>query len=217
METACERWIHLVLLISGVAVLVWSGLGPYDRLTWTEEVAPAVLSGAILAAVYRRFRFTTLAYAGAWFFSLILMMGGHYTYARVPIGNWFSDTFELSRNHFDRFGHFFQGAVPAILVREMLLRTSPLRPGKWLFFLVVCVALAISAGYELIEWFASVVSEAEDFVGSQGDVWDAQWDMFLALCGAIVVQLTVGRLHDRQIARLEKRQGLIAQKRTGGA
>jgi putative membrane protein len=109
-------------------------------------VAPAVLGGAILAAVYRRFRFATLAYAGAWFFALILMTGGHHTYTRVPIGNWFSDTFELSRNHFDRFGHVFQGAAPAILAREVLLRTSPLRPGKWLFFLVVCVALAISAG-----------------------------------------------------------------------
>jgi putative membrane protein len=135
---------------------------------------------------------------------LILIVGGHYTYAWVPVGFWFQELFDLSRNHYDRLGHLAQGFVPAILAREILLRTSPLESGKWLFFLVVSVCLAFSAFYELIEWWTALIGggSADDFLGSQGDVWDAQWDMFLALIGAITSQLLLSGWHDRALARL---------------
>ena len=197
-----SKWIHLALLLTGLGVLVWSGIAPYDRVVWVAEASPAVIGAIIFLAVYRRFRFTTLAYALAWFFSLILIVGGHYTYARVPVGCWLQDGFGLARNHYDRFGHFFQGVAPAILTRELLLRTSPLRPGKWLFVLVASVCLAISAAYELIEWAAAVLTDAEQFLATQGDIWDAQWDMFLCLCGAVVAQLIFSRWHDRSIKRV---------------
>jgi putative membrane protein len=140
------------------------------------------------------------------FFGIILMVGGHYTYAEMPLFNWLRDTFELSRNHYDRVGHVFQGFVPALVAREILLRRSPLRPGKWLFFLVACVCLAISAFYEFIEWWVAVASgdDAVAFLATQGDVWDSQWDMFLALLGALSSQLLLGRLHDRQLSRLNE-------------
>ena len=167
------------------------------------ETFPAILGAFLLVITYRRFRFTTTSYVLVWLFALILMIGGHYTYAEVPIGNWARDAFGLSRNHFDRLGHFFQGAIPAMLTRELLLRTSPQKPGKWLFTLCVCVALAISAGYELFEWQYAVLfggKHADDFLGSQGDVWDAQEDMFMALCGSIISQLVLARLQTRQLA-----------------
>jgi putative membrane protein len=166
------------------------------------ETLPAMLGAAILLFVYPRFRLTTISYALIWFFALILMTGGHYTYAEVPIGNWARDTFHLSRNHFDRFGHFFQGVIPAMVVRELLVRNTPLRPGKWLFTLAICVALAISAAYELFEWQYAVMfggKQADDFLGSQGDIWDAQKDMFMALLGAALSQLLLG---GRQTAAL---------------
>lgn len=195
--------LHLALLLSGAAFLVWSGINPAGRFNWLMETIPAILGAIVLVAVYGRFRFTTTSYVLVWIFSLILMTGGHYTYAEVPVGNWTRDAFGLSRNHFDRLGHFFQGVIPAMLLREMLLRTSPLRPGKWLFAIAVCVALAISASYELFEWRYAVMfggKQADDFLGSQGDVWDAQQDMFMALCGAIVSQVVLGRLQLRQMA-----------------
>ncbi len=193
---------HKLLLFSGLAFLVWSGVQPCGRFNWLMETVPAILGALALVAVYGRFRFTTTSYVLVWIFSLILMTGGHYTYADVPIGNWARDAFGLSRNHFDRLGHFFQGIIPAMLARELLLRTSPLRAGKWLFVLSVSVALAISAGYELFEWRYAVMfggQQAEDFLGSQGDAWDAQNDMFMALCGAVVAQLALGRLQLRQM------------------
>ena len=159
----------------------------------------------MLVWVYPRFRFTTVAYVLVWVFSLILMTGGHCTYAEVPIGNWARDAFGLSRNHFDRLGHFFQGVIPAMLARELLLQTSPLRPGKWLFVLCVSIALAISASYELFEWQYAVRfggKQAEDFLGSQGDIWDAQKDMFMALVGSLVSQWVLGPLQLRQMAEL---------------
>ncbi len=195
----------LVLLVG--AVLVWSGIGPYDRFTWVLEVAPVVLGLPILWLTRRRFPLTPMAYLGLTFFALILMVGGHYTYARTPLGYWMAEWFDFQRNHYDRLGHFFQGFVPAILARELLVRNSPLEPGKWLFLLVACVALSISACYEFIEWWASELtgSAAMDFVGSQGDVWDAQWDMFLALLGSILFQLILGKWHQRQIQALASR------------
>ena len=198
-----SKRIHLVLLISAVLYLVWSGINPAGRFNWLMETAPTIVGGIILLATYRK-PLTTVSYVLVWLFSLILMTGGHYTYAEVPIGNWVRDAFSLSRNHFDRMGHFFQGVIPAMLARELLLRTSPLRPGKWLFVICVSIALAISASYELFEWRYAVTfggEMAEDFLGSQGDIWDAQQDMFQALCGAIVSLLTLSHLQDRQLAR----------------
>ena len=139
--------------------------------------------------------------------ALILMVGGHYSYAEVPAGFWVRDALGLARNHYDRLGHFAQGFVPAIITREILLRSSPLRPGKWLFVLVTAVCLSISACYEFIEWWAAIIggSAADEFLGTQGDVWDTQWDMFLAFLGAMSAQLLLARRHDRELARLASR------------
>ncbi|MCE9590953.1 MAG: DUF2238 domain-containing protein [Planctomycetes bacterium] len=196
------RKLHLALLLSAAAVLVWSAVAPHGRFNWLMETLPAMIGGAVFVAIYPRFRFTTVSYTLVWLFALILMVGGHYTYAEVPIGNWARDTFNLSRNDFDRVGHFFQGVVPAMLARELLIRTSPLRAGKWLFTLCASVALAISALYELFEWRYAVTfggQAAADFLGSQGDIWDAQQDMSLALIGSIAAQLVFSRLQDRQL------------------
>lgn len=198
-----QKSFHLFLLLSGVGVLAWSAIKPYDYPTWIAEVAPAVIGGALFVVFYNRFRFSSVSYLLSWFFALILIVGGHYTYSRVPVGNWFQNTFEMSRNHYDRFGHFFQGVVPAMLGRELLLRTSPLRRGKWLFVICTSAALAISAMYELIEWAAAVTSGAEDFLATQGDIWDAQSDMFLAMLGGMIAQIIFSRLQDRQIARIQ--------------
>ena len=195
----------LTLLILALIALVVSGIHPYDRLTWVLEVAPILIGAPILIATYRRFPLTPLLYRLFFLHALILMTGGHYTYARVPLGFWFRDLLGLARNHYDRLGHFAQGFVPAVVVRELLLRKRVVRRGGWLFFLVTCVCLAFSAFYEFTEWWSAVVGgeAATDFLGTQGDVWDTQWDMFMALIGAVTAQLTLGRLHDRQIARLD--------------
>ncbi len=195
----------VILLLIGIAALVVSGIGPYDRPTWIMEVFPVFIGIPILLATGRRFRLTPLAYRLIFIHALILMLGGHYTYARVPLGFWVQDFFDLARNHYDRLGHLAQGFIPAILVREILIRRSPLQPGKWLFFLVTCVCLAFSACYEFIEWWAALIGGegAAEFLGTQGDVWDTQWDMFLALIGAMLAQLLLSRLHDREMARIE--------------
>jgi putative membrane protein len=174
--------------------------------TWWLEVMPVIMGIPILVATYRRFPLTPLSYVLIWIHAIILLIGGHYTYAEMPLFNWIRDAFHLSRNHYDRVGHLAQGFVPAILAREILLRTSPLRPGRWLFFLVCCVALAISALYELIEWWAALLTSPETgtaFLGTQGDVWDTQWDMAFALLGSIVAQLLLARLHDAQLERVK--------------
>jgi putative membrane protein len=193
----------LLLLGAGLAVAI-SGIGPHDRVTWLLEVAPILIAAPILVVTHRRFPLTPLVYRLLFLHALILALGGHYTYARVPLGFWVQDLFDLGRNPYDRLGHLAQGFVPALVAREILLRTSPLRPGAWLFFLVVCVCLAISAFYEMIEWWAALLGgeSAAAFLGTQGDVWDTQWDMFLALCGAIASQLLLQRVHDRALARL---------------
>ena len=190
-----------VLLLLGSGALVLSGIGPYDRATWVMEVFPIFVGVPVLAFTYRRFPLTPLAYGLIFVHALILMLGGHYTYARVPLGFWVQDLLDLGRNHYDRLGHLAQGFVPAILIREVLLRRSPLVRGKWLFVLVTAFCLALSACYEFIEWWAALIGgdSAEAFLGTQGDVWDTQWDMFLALIGAIVAQLTLARMHDRQL------------------
>ena len=195
------------LLLAVLLGLAISGIGPRDRFTWYLEVAPILIGIPILVYTGRRMPLTTLAYVLLALHALILMVGGHYTYAEVPLGYWVRDAFGLARNHYDRVGHFAQGFVPAIVAREILLRRSPLRPGKWLFFLVVCVCLAISASYELVEWLAALLggSSADAFLGTQGDVWDTQWDMFMALVGALSALVLLSRVHDRQMERLGER------------
>ena len=189
------------LLLTTLAVLIWSGIRPHDYFTWLLEVFPVLIAVPLLMTTRRRFPFTPLAYTLITLHCVILMVGGHYTYAEMPLFNWLRDTFDLSRNHYDRLGHFVQGFVPAIVTREILLRTTLLTRGKMLFFLVVSVSLAISAAYELVEWGVAVGSgdDAVAFLATQGDVWDTQKDMALALIGSIVAQLLLSRLHDRQL------------------
>ena len=193
-----------MLLFVALLLLAVSGIGPKDRFTWWLEVAPILVAVPVLVLTARRFPLTPLAYRLLFVHALILMLGGHYTYAEVPLGFWFRDLLGLARNHYDRLGHLAQGFVPAILVREVLRRATPLQSRGWLFFLVTCVVLAISAAYELLEWVAAITSgsAAMAFLGTQGDVWDTQWDMFLALCGAIAAQLLLSRRHDRELAVL---------------
>lgn len=199
--------LHFGLLASFLFVFVWSAIGPHDRFTWMLEVALTVVAAFVLIATHRRFPLTRLAYLCIWLHAMILLVGGHYTYAEVPLFNWLRDAMGGTRNHYDRVGHFAQGFFPAIIAREVLVRCSPLRPGKWLAFLVTCVCLAISATYELIEWWTALATgeAAEAFLGTQGDIWDTQWDMALALTGAIAAQATLTRLHDRQLAPLARR------------
>jgi putative membrane protein len=189
--------------LTGIALAV-SAIGPYDRGTWWLEVAPVLIAAPLLWLTWRPFRLTPLVYRLIFAHALILILGAHYTYANVPLGFWLQEVFDFARNPYDRIGHFAQGFVPAMIAREILLRRSPLRPGKWLFFIVCSICLAISAFYEFIEWWAALLlgQGAHEFLGTQGDPWDTQWDMFLALCGAIAAQLLLARLHDRQLARL---------------
>ena len=198
-KPANDGRVLLALVGSFVAALIWSMIRPRDWFTWALEVFPAVAGLIILAATYRKFPFTTLAYVIMWAHALVLLVGGHYTYAEVPLFNRLRDEFHLARNDYDRLGHFFQGFSPAIISREILLRRSPLGPGRWLFFIVVCICLAFSAFYELIEWQVSVATgaAADAFLGTQGDPWDTQWDMTMALIGAVISLSLLGRLHDK--------------------
>jgi putative membrane protein len=196
---------ELFLLISLVALLVWSGIRPHDRFTWILEVAPILIGVPVLIAMYPRFRFTPLVYSLVWLHAGILMLGGHYTYAQVPLGFWMEDWLGFHRNNYDRIGHLAQGFIPAIVAREVFIRRSPLRGTRWVPFMAVCFCLAFSAFYELIEfWTAlSAGAGATDFLGTQGDPWDTQWDMQLALIGAILGLVLLSYWHDRQIALVE--------------
>jgi putative membrane protein len=204
MTEAGAKRLHLALLAIGVAILAWSAWKPHDYFTWILEVFPAILAGVVLTDVYPRFRFTSLVYVLILIHASILMIGGHYTYAEMPLFNWLRDEFHLARNYYDRLGHVAQGFVPAIIVREILIRNAVVNGRRWLFFIVCSIALAISACYEFFEWWVAVASGsgADAFLATQGDVWDTQWDMFMALCGAIVAQLTLPHVHDRQLSAL---------------
>lgn len=196
--------LGLALVALVLAVLVWSGIRPHDRFTWFMEVFPVLLGLPVLLATHRRFPLTPLLTVLLAIHACILMLGGKYTYAEVPLGNWVRDAFGLARNHYDRVGHFAQGFVPAILAREILWRRSPLRGSRWLPFVVVSICLAFSACYEFLEWWTALASGegATAFLGTQGDVWDTQWDMFLALVGAATAMLTLSGLHERQLREL---------------
>jgi putative membrane protein len=187
-----------------LAALIASGVAPRDRLTWWMEVAPVLIALPLLLATRRAFPFTTLAYALICIHGLILLLGAAYTYAHVPAGLWVQEWLGLARNPYDRLGHFAQGFIPAIVAREILVRRFALVPGKFLFFVTLCVCLAISAFYELIEWWAALAlgQGADEFLATQGDQWDTQWDMFLALVGAAVSLLLFSRWHDGQIASM---------------
>jgi putative membrane protein len=181
-----------------LVALVVSGIAPFDRGTWLLEVAPVLIAVPILAATYRRFPLSDLLYALIALHALVLILGGAYTYARVPVGFWVQDWLHLARNPYDRIGHFMQGLVPALVAREILLRGGYVRGRRMAAFLSVCVAMAVSACYELLEWAAaeSLGQGADEFLGTQGDPWDTQWDMFMALVGSVVAMLGFARLHD---------------------
>ncbi len=196
-----REYVPVLLLFLALIAVGISATGPNDRLTWLLEVGPVLVGAPILIFTYRRFPLTNLLYTFLFLHSVILVVGGHYTYAEVPVGNWVRDFFDLSRNHYDRLGHFAQGFVPALLAREILKRCSPLGHSRWLPFLVVCVALSFSALYELIEWWSAVVlgESADQFLGTQGDIWDTQWDMFLALTGATLCMIVLSKTHDKSL------------------
>ena len=202
-ENGVEPFHWALLLIFGI-VLIWSGITPYDRLTWWLEIIPALIALPILIFTFRRFPFTHLVYRLILLHAIVLIIGGHFTYAREPVFEWLKQVMHWPRNNFDKLGHFMQGFVPAMVAREVLLRRSPLRRGGWLFFLVVCICGSISASYELVEWLAAVVGggKSEEFLGTQGYVWDTQTDLLMAFIGAIVAQLTLSRLQDRQLERM---------------
>lgn len=191
----------LILSVGVLAVLIWSGISPKDRFTWILEVCPVVIAALILVPTRRTFPLTNLVYFLIAVHAIILCVGGRYTYAEVPLFNWIRDAFHLSRNHYDRVGHFAQGFVPAMVAREILIRKNVILKRGWLFFIVCCICLAISAVYELIEWSAAVLSgtAADAFLGTQGDVWDSQKDMLLALIGSSLAQLLLNRFHDRSL------------------
>ncbi|HEX5385550.1 MAG TPA: DUF2238 domain-containing protein [Gemmatimonadales bacterium] len=201
-----RRRYEVALLALVLLVLAWSAAAPKDRFTWLLEVFPVLIGLPIVVATHARFPLTPLAYGLLAVHACILMVGGRYTYAQVPLGFWMERGLGLARNDYDRIGHFAQGFVPAIVVREVLWRTSPLRKSRWLPFLVLCVCLAISASYELFEWGTAMATgtAADAFLGTQGDPWDTQWDMFTALVGAAAALAALSRVHDRQLARIAR-------------
>ena len=194
---------ELALLASMVLLLIWSGIEPHGRFTWCLEVAPIFIGVPVLVWLYPKLRLTPLSYTLVWLHCLILMVGGHYTYAQVPLGFWMENAFGFARNDYDRIGHFAQGFIPAMLAREIFIRRSPIGRSRWLPFVVICFCLAFSAFYELTEFWTALSAggAATDFLGTQGDPWDTQWDMQMALIGSIVALITLSGVQDRQLAR----------------
>lgn len=197
----------LLLLLVALAVLLLTAIRPHDYLTWFMEVAPIFIALPLLLWTAKSFTLTPLLYRLIFLHALILMVGGHYTYAEVPLGFWMEDWFGFQRNHYDRIGHFMQGFEPAILAREIMIRKDAVKRGGWLVLFVLSVCLAFSACYEFIEWLAAVLNgeAAQAFLGTQGDVWDTQWDMFMCLIGAIAALLLLSRRHDRELEALEQK------------
>lgn len=199
-----SRTYHIVLLISVLAFGAWSGIAPLDtRLTWVLETAPFMMALPLLLLTYKRFPLTSLTYTLIAIHAMILMLGAHYSYAKVPIGFWMQDWFGWTRNNYDKIGHFMQGFGPTIYTREILARTSPLRRGKWLGFISIAVPLAFSAVYEIIEWLASLSdpTDTEAFLGTQGYIWDTQSDMFLCLIGSMVALIVLTKWHNKYLLK----------------
>ena len=192
---------HLFLILAVLAVIIWSGINPYDRFDWWLEIAPIIIVTPILVFTYRKFPLSNLMYTMIAIHAVILAYGGHSTYALAPLGEWMKTAFGFTRNNYDKIGHFAQGFFPFVYTRELLLRTSPLKRGTWLAFISVCVPLAASALYEIIEWWTSVLSGSagDSFLGTQGYVWDTQSDMFLCFVGALFAIPLLTKLHDRSM------------------
>jgi putative membrane protein len=199
MNLSKGAWLWVAIFLG---VLVWSGINPKDTTTWLLEVTPALIGGVVLWFTRERFPLTTLVYVLILVHCLVLMLGGHYTYAEVPLGEWMRDTFDQSRNNYDKIGHFVQGFIPAVIARELMIRLDVFNSAAWRNFFIVCFCLAFSAFYELIEWWVALLSEeaADAFLGTQGYVWDTQSDMGWALFGAVLGLLLLGRWHDKQMA-----------------
>jgi putative membrane protein len=196
-----RKKVNVLQLGMFLIVLVWSGIKPYDNFTWMLEVAPAVIGAIIIVATYRKFPLTQLTYWLILIHAVILVIGGHYTYARVPFFNLLKEMFELKRNNYDKLGHFVQGFTPAMIAREILLRKSVVSRGKWLFFIVVSICMAISAFYELVEWWVALATGtgSNEFLGTQGYIWDTQSDMFYCLIGALLSLILFKKRHDREL------------------
>jgi putative membrane protein len=201
--------MRLAWIVTFLAVLVWSGINPHDYPTWALEVAPALIGAAVLWATRDRFPLTPLVYALILFHSIVLMVGGHYTYAEGPLGDWFRELTDGTRNNYDKLGHFVQGFIPALITRELMIRLRVFNSAAWRDFFIVCFCLAFSAFYELIEWWVALLSEeaAESFLGTQGYAWDTQSDMGWALIGAVLALLLLARAHDRQL----RERGLVSE------
>lgn len=197
--------LHIFLLASLAAVLVWSGINPHDYFTWFLEVLPAILAVGILAFFYNRFRFTNLVYVVVWFHCIVLLIGAKYTYAEVPLGFYAADLFGWSRNNYDKIGHFMQGFTPALVTREIFIRKNIVNGRRWIFFLSIAVPLAFSAFYELVEWWISIAagSAGDSFLGTQGYVWDTQSDMFMCMIGSILALLLLSGLQSKEISELD--------------
>lgn len=207
LEKDKHRKIHVILLIIVLIIFVWSVIKPASYLDWVAEVSPAVVAIIIVIAIYNKFRFTTFSYFIIALLSILTFIGGHYTYSEVPLFNWIKEEFHLQRNDYDRFGHFLKGLM-AIVIREILIRKTPLVKGAWLTGITISIMLSIAALYEIIEWLSTRISKgskgAKDFLGMQGDRWDAQWDMLSAFLGTILTLLLFTKLHDRLLKKLKK-------------
>ena len=199
-----NKRFHLILLVMLLSILIWSVIEPKDLFIWFLEVLPVIIGVSVLICIYPKYRFSNFIYVLITIESIILIVGGHYTYAEMPIFNWIRDTFDLSRNYYDRLGHFMQGFIPAMIAREIIIRNKVINKKKYLSFIVICICLAISASYELIEFVVAKLTgnAADAFLRTQGDVWDTQWDMLMALIGSVTSLSLFSRYHDKKLAQL---------------
>ncbi|MEH7886733.1 DUF2238 domain-containing protein [Bacillus sp. JJ1609] len=199
-----NKRVHLVLLIIVIIVFIWSAIKPAAYSSWVLEVAPAVASLTVVLILYKKFRLTTLSYTIIAFVTILMFIGGHYIYSNVPLFDWLKDTWDLKRNHYDRFGHFMKGMI-AIVIREILLRKTLLYKGGWLNGIVISVVLAIASLYEIVEWLFAMLAKggrvSKDFLGTQGDIWDTQWDMVLSFAGSIIALILLTKMHDQLLKR----------------